>query len=173
MMQFLTWLEQLQFSTWIRESGSLWAYPLVLSLHAMGMSFVVGVSFAVDLRILGFGSGLPLRPFEKFFPFMWLGFWVNTISGIILLIADATTKFSNYVFYIKMGFIIVAVWLIGRIHKTLFLHPELVDSNHAPMQAKALAWISIICWLGSITAGRLMAYLGPVSGLTGATGLRQ
>src|SRR5438128_752975 len=104
-MDFLAWLEQLQFSTWIRESGTLCAYPLVLSLHAIGMAFIVGVSFAVDLRILGFGAGLPLRPFERFFPFMWLGFWVNSISGVILLIADATTKFTNYVFYIKMVFI--------------------------------------------------------------------
>jgi hypothetical protein len=173
MVEFLTWLENLQFSAWIRESGSIWAYPLVLSLHAMGMSFIVGVSFAVDLRILGFGQGLPLRPFEKFFPYMWLGFWVNTISGVILLIADATTKFANYVFYIKMAFIVVAVWLIGRIRRTVFSHAELVESDHAPGSAKALAALSIFCWLGAITAGRLMAYLGPVSGLTGASGLKK
>jgi len=27
--------------------------------------------------------------------------------------------------------------------------------------------VSIICWLGAITAGRLLGYLGPVAGLAG------
>jgi hypothetical protein len=36
-----------------------------------------------------------------------------------------------------------------------------------PGNAKRLAWLSLVCWLGAITAGRLLAYLGPVSGLTG------
>ena len=169
-MNLLTWLEQSGFAAWIRESDSIWAYPFVLSLHAMGMSFIVGVSFAVDLRVLGFGSGLPLRPFERFFPYMWLGFWVNTISGVILLIADATTKLANWTFYVKMVFVIGAVYLVSRMQRTYFRHPEEIDENHAPATAKALAIASIICWIGAITFGRLMAYLGPVSGLAGASG---
>jgi hypothetical protein len=30
--------------------------------------------------------------------------------------------------------------------------------------AKGLAWLSLAAWIGAITAGRLLAYLGPVSG---------
>jgi hypothetical protein len=168
-MEFLAWLEQTQFATWIRESDSLWAYPFVLALHAMGMAFLVGVSFAVDLRVLGFGSGLPLKPFEKFFPYLWTGFWINAISGVILLAADATTKFTNSVFYLKMGLIVVAVWLLRRIQSTLF---DLKAGELTPPGAKVLAVASFLAWLAAITAGRLMAYLGPVSGLTGATGIR-
>jgi hypothetical protein len=33
--------------------------------------------------------------------------------------------------------------------------------------AKGLAWASLICWFGAITAGRLLAYVGPVSGPPG------
>jgi len=29
-----------------------------------------------------------------------------------------------------------------------------------PASGKALAWMSIACWLGAITAGRLLAYVG-------------
>jgi len=48
----------------------------------------------------------------------------------------------------------------------VFRDPEL-DKAPLPSSAKNLAWASPICWFGAITAGRLLAYLGPVSGLQG------
>ena len=56
-MHFLTWLEQSGFSTWIRESPSVWAYPTVLFMHTLGLGFLVGGSMVLDLRALGFSDG--------------------------------------------------------------------------------------------------------------------
>ena len=39
MYEFYSWVESTAFSTWIRESGSLWSYPIVLTLHTMGDIF--------------------------------------------------------------------------------------------------------------------------------------
>src|SRR5204862_833184 len=44
MMNFLDTLEQSGFSTWVRESNSLLAYPSVLFLHAVGRGLVAGTS---------------------------------------------------------------------------------------------------------------------------------
>jgi hypothetical protein len=44
--------------------------------------------------------------------------------------------------------------------------PQL-DNGPVSGSAKGLAWISLLCWAGAITAGRLLAYVGPVSGLPG------
>ncbi len=157
-MEFLTWVEQLPFSTWVRESGSIYGYPLILTMHTIGMALLMGISFALNLRLMGFGSESPVAPFERFYPFLWLGFWVNALSGIILLMADATTKMINPVFYVKMSLIALAVWNVTIIHKRMF-------SGALPSNAKVLAWISILLWVGATTAGRLMAYLGPVAGI--------
>ena len=43
--------------------------------------------------------------------------------------------------------------------------PVAEQSETAPANAKVLAALSLLFWTLSITAGRLMAYLGPVSGL--------
>jgi hypothetical protein len=158
-MEFLRWVEQLPFSTWIRESGSLWGYSLILTLHTIGLSLLVGVSFAFDLRLLGFGSGLPLAPFERYYKVLWFGFWLNAISGVFLLMADATTKMINPVFYVKMGLIALAVWNVAIIRRRMF------HSGGLPGNAKTLAITSIALWAVATTAGRLMAYLGPVAGL--------
>ena len=85
------WMEQTPLSLWVRESGSVWAYPTVLFFHTAGLALLVGMNAAVDARILGVAKELPLHPLEKLFPFMWTGFWINAFSGVVLLMAAATT----------------------------------------------------------------------------------
>jgi hypothetical protein len=167
MMQFLAALEQMPFSIWVRESGSIWAYPTILFMHTIGMATVAGLSAGIDLRLLGF-SQIPIRPLARLYPFMWWGFAINAVSGTILLIADATTKLTNPDFYVKMVFIFVGVAVLNIMRKKVFGDPGL-DAAPVSRAAKRLAWISLVCWVGAITAGRLMAYLGPVSGLSGVT----
>jgi len=161
-MDFLLRLEQSGFSTWIRESSSLFAFPGVLLLHTIGMGVVVGINAGIDLRILGIAPALPLAPMEKFLPILWVGFWVNAATGVVLVVADATTKLSNPDFYVKMVFIALAVINLRMLRNRVFRDP-LVDKEPLSANAKILAITSLIFWLGAITAGRLMAYIGPVS----------
>jgi hypothetical protein len=163
-MPFLTWLEGTGFSTWVRESPSLFAYPMILFLHTAGLAFLVGPSIVIGSRILGFPKSLPLEPLEKFYPIMWIGFWVNAISGLVLLVADATTKFTNWDFYVKLGFIVVAVIALQMLRGRVFHQPVGPNAGLTPMNSRALAVVVLFAWSGAIFAGRLMAYLGPVSG---------
>jgi hypothetical protein len=166
MMQFLASLENSGFGSWVRESSSLWAYPTILFMHTVGLGFLVGLNVAIDLRILGVARKLPLAPFERFYQVMWLAFWINTLSGTALLIADATTKLTNRVFYIKMGCIFLAVVSMVLIRRRVFRSPA-IDRDALAASARALAVASLVLWAGAITAGRLMAYFGPVSGAPG------
>jgi hypothetical protein len=119
-MTFLSWLENTGFSIWFRgETGFAWAYPIVLFLHTVGLALLVGANMAIALRLLGAAPRLPIAPLEKLYQVMWIGLWINALSGVMLLVADATTKFTNPVFLIKMGFIAAAVvnmvWLRHRV----------------------------------------------------------
>lgn len=162
MMHFFQWVEALGFSTWVRESGSIWSYPMILFLHTVGLGFLVGPSVAIGLRILGMAPKLPIEPMERLYPIMWTGLCINATSGLVLLMADATTKMINWDFYIKLIFIGIAVWMLFSIQRALFGTSSVSNSGGA--REKILALILLICWAGTITAGRLMAYLGPVSG---------
>jgi hypothetical protein len=149
MHSFFLWLEATSLSIWIRESTSIWAFPAILSLHTIGMGFAAGLSAAVDLRILGFAPSVPLLELRRFFPVMWIGFWVNAVSGVLLLIAYPTKALTNPVFYVKLTFIALA--LVGIGDASLDLKP-------ATTRCRLLAIASLICWTGTITAGRLLAY---------------
>ena len=163
-MNFLLRLEQIPFCVWLRESDSVWAFPMFLFLHTLSMSIVAGLSATLDLVFLGFWPKLPTGPLERLYGPIWLGFWISTATGIVLTVADATTRLTNPVFYVKMAFVFGGVWLLVLMRKRVFHDPEL-DRKVLPSSAKVLAWASLVCWLGAITAGRLLAYLGPVAGL--------
>src|SRR4051812_16700439 len=98
-MDFLHQIEQTAFSTWVRESPSVWSFATILLLHTVGMGFIVAVSAGIDLRILGVAPALRLAPLEKFLPVLWFGFWMNAITGTMLLAADASSKLTNPDFY--------------------------------------------------------------------------
>jgi len=202
-MEFLSWLENSQFCTWIRGSGSIWAYPIVLTIHTLGMAILVGFNWALDLRLLGVGRQISKRSMAGFFPVMWIGFWLNLVTGLVLLAADATTKMTSWVFGVKMFFIVLAMIVLLKLRKVVFSDPpaletsaddrptlsghNLLERKHSGtssatvgvldhvyarearrevvVSAKMLAILSLVFWTFSITAGRLMAYLGPQTGV--------
>ena len=155
---FLRAVELSGFSTWVRESKSIWAYPSVLFLHTLGLTIVVGMSLVISLRILGIGSGMPIRPMDKFYPIMWTGFWINAASGTLLIAIDATYRFTLPIFYIKMSLIALAVICVQLTRNRVFRHSN-PDTTPVTKGAKILAASSIVLWLSAIVAGRLMAYL--------------
>jgi hypothetical protein len=159
MMDFLLKIEQTGFCQWIRESDSVFAYSGILLLHTIGMGFVVGINACIDLRILGFAPAVRISGLQKFSPMLWLGFWVNAITGTLLLAIHATSKVSNPDFWIKMVFIALALINLRMLKTHVFLDP-LVDKVSPSSKAKILALTSLIYWLGAIISGRLLAYVG-------------
>jgi len=155
--EFLNTIEQSGLSTWLRASPSLLAYPTVLTLHAFGQALLAGTSVAIDLRLLGVAPQIPLAPLERFFKVMWLGFWVNALTGTVLLITYPTKAFTDPVFYVKMGFVAAAMVCLQLIRNRVFGH---VNPAQGPMAANAknLAAVSILCWFGANFAGKFMEY---------------
>jgi len=163
MMDLLVKIQDTGFCHWVRESESLFAFAGILLAHTIGMGLVVGINACIDLRILGFAPALRLSPMEKFFPALWLGFWLNAVTGAILLAVDAQRKLANPDFYVKMAFIALAVINLRMLKRDVFRDP-MIDKGPVSSKAKILALTSLIFWLGAITAGRLLAYIGPGSG---------
>jgi hypothetical protein len=163
-MDFFIRLEQSGFAAWVREGGTLWSYPAILFTHTIGLATLAGVNAGIDLRLLGFGRRIPIAPLRSLFPVMWIAFAFTAASGTALLIADATTRLASPVFYVKMLLVLLAIVVLVAIRRLAFPDKAAVDQP-LPPATKALAVASILLWVAATTAGRLMAYLGPVGGL--------
>jgi hypothetical protein len=157
MYSFVAWIEATPLSVWMRESPSLWAFPFVLILHTAGMAFLVGTNVAMNLRVLGCAPRIPLSLFEKFFPIMRAGLFVNAISGILLLIAYPTKALTNPLFYFKLFLIAFALTETHWIRDQVLRHPG-VDVKPIPEKGRVLAGTSLAVWAGAVAAGRLLAY---------------
>jgi hypothetical protein len=158
---FLIWLRGSSICTLIRESTSVWAYPTILFLHTLGMSVLVGLVAVIDLRLLGVGSTLPLAPMKRLMPLIWIGFWINAVSGTILFAIDGPAKIQNPAFPIKLALIALGV-VVARIVDRKVLSVGDASSSTVPAGGKLFAVLSLALWAGAVTAGRLMAYVGKI-----------
>src|SRR2546422_8908607 len=91
---------------------------------------------------------------------MRIGFWITAVTRILLLIAAATNVLANPFFCVKLVFVALGVVSMVAIRRQVFRYPA-SDKGPISPNGKALAVISLVVWATAITAGRLMAYLGP------------
>jgi hypothetical protein len=157
MEAFFTWLEGSSLSVWLRESTTLWAFPFVLIMHTVGLAFLVGANVAIDLRAVGRAMGVPLISMRRYYRAMWAAFWVNAVSGVLLLIAYPTKALTNPVFYLKLTLIGVGLVLAVKI-RAFVMSGAVGGNDSAPRRLRTLAAVSLIVWALAITAGRLLAY---------------
>jgi hypothetical protein len=153
---FLEWLQSLSLPTWIAESDSIWSFPTVLFVHAVGMGLTAGIIFVVGLRLLGVGRPLPLSSVRVLFKIFWVGFFVNLITGSLLFAAHATSTGHVPVYYAKLVLIAIGLVLVYPMQK--FVNGDGSDGA-IPASVKGVAVLSLAVWVGVITTGRFIAYL--------------
>jgi hypothetical protein len=154
---FLQTIEDTGFSTWLRESESPFAFYFILLFHTFGLALLVGANTVVDLRLLGVARAVPLAPLKRLFRIMWMGFGINAITGILLVIAYPTKSLTNLDFYIKLAVIGFAVWVMRSLKARVFEDSSLSEAEMMERGARLAKW-SLALWFGAITAGRLLAY---------------
>src|SRR5262245_25064555 len=142
---------------WIRDTPSLFGYWFINRIHAMRMAMLVSASAVLELRLLGVARDLPITPLKKLYPMMWTGFWVQVISGLLLIIAFPTKALTNPVFYAKLGLIAFAMVMMAMLKRRIIDDSSLNDEGMM-IKGRTLAMWSLVCWVGAMTAGRFLAY---------------
>ena len=152
-------LEETALALWVGES--LWGYPIMLSLHAVGLSIVVGIFTMLNLRILGLLRDIELSTFKSLYQLSWVGLVINTTSGFSLFSSQASYFVTSKPFLIKITAIILGVIVAIFLYRCLYLNGE--DTNEKKtirgQPTRNLAVLSLLCWTTAIFSGRLVAYL--------------
>jgi len=156
-MQSLAILEETALSIWLRESGA--AFFSSLTLHSLSMALVVGINFAIAFRLIGIVPKFNLKPFLKFYRLHWVAVIIIFLSGLALLLAYPAKALTNPVFYLKFSLLtiglIISAWLQNQIQ----------TQKKPGIAQQKFFWIavaSILIWIGTITAGRFLAYTNSI-----------
>ena len=150
-MEILWWIED----SWLGMlvSSSQWGYPIVLSLHAVGMAVLVGVSLILAMRVLGFGKAIPVTALAPFWTIAQVGFVVNLLSGAALFMGNASVLFFNTAFHIKLIGVVVGLALTWWLVKICIRGTGEVSTSH-----KGFAGVALLAWAVALVAGRLIGY---------------
>lgn len=151
-MEFLFWLEDSALGTVV--SSSVWGYPIVLSLHALGMGVLVGIALMLSLRTLGLASTVPIGSLAPYWRIAKIGFVVNLLSGTALFAGNASTLADNLPFRIKIVMVIVGLLLTRRLVRTCIRGDGTVSAGD-----RRLAALTIAAWAAALVSGRLIGYV--------------
>ena len=154
----LEMLENTALAAWVRESPSLFAYTLILSVHAIGLAIVVGISTLIALRLLGFAKGIPLAVLPKLYSVIWFGFGINAVSGGLLFIAEATKMAVMVAFIAKLGFVALGMVVGQLLQSRYFSDTRNVNAGIVTPVGRGLAYASLACWYVALIVGRLTGY---------------
>jgi len=158
MVDLLTSLENNELSVFIREFPSVFGFPTILFLHTLGLAMVAGVSIAIDLWILrGATARAPLH-LLGLTRTMWLGFGINLVSGLALLLAYPAKALTNGVFYLKMALVLLGVYVAVRINRTIAAAGDSGGLLMMEFDARRWAIVSLLLWAAATVTGRLLAY---------------
>jgi hypothetical protein len=141
-----------------------WVWPICEMLHFIGMALLIGTVGWLDLRILGFGKGVPIASLEKLIPVGVLGFCLNLGSGLVFVTGNIAggpmAYLGNLAFQIKMLLILIAgLNLFAYYFVGIARAAEAVPaSGDAAPAARAVAVVSLLCWFGVIYFGRMIMY---------------
>jgi hypothetical protein len=157
MDHLLLQLQNSQFAYWLSQG----AFPPIITVHSAGMALLVGLQGIINLRVLGVGrGGLPIPAMRRFMKVVWIGFWMNLCSGVLLFSIYPDKYVHSTLFRFKISFIVAGL-LLGAVLNTRLLSvgDEYAGAGTiAPPRAKLLAALSLACWVSAIVAGRYMAY---------------
>lgn len=143
-------------AVWMR--GVTWAYPVVETLHIVGLACLVGSIAVVDLRILGWSKALPAHELMRHvLPFSIAAFGLVVASGLMLFLAHAGDLIGNRVFLVKMGLIGAAGVNAALFHTGSWARPA-TWNDVAPLPARVIAAASLLIWAAVISCGRWIAY---------------
>jgi hypothetical protein len=156
--------EALQAAPWVRAlAGSIWVYPLVNTVHIVGIALLFGAIAPLDLRLLGCWRRLPLEPLRRvLLPTAMGGFVVAAGSGALLFATRATEYLAQPLFLAKLGLVgaalVNAAWLRRATSWRDGGHGGHDGRDSTPARWKAAGVLSLLLWLAAITAGRFIGY---------------
>jgi hypothetical protein len=154
----------LDFCRWVQFSPPLvamrsspWLFPIIATIHLMGLALVGGSVLVVDLRLLGLGlrrqSVAQLaRDAER-----WLlcGLLVSLPTGILIFMCFATKYYYLMFFWVKMTSLFLVLAFTFSVRRRVAMADE---TRMSPVWSKLVALISLSLWTTVAIGGRWIGF---------------
>ena len=143
---------------------SAWGWPIAEIVHFTGICLLIGTVGMFDLRMIGLVRGLSLPALHKLVPFGVLGFGLSAGSGFLFVVSAPDQYLYNPAWQVKMALLALAglnmvLFYLTASRRLAGLGPD----DTPPRAARVFAAVSLLCWIGVISAGRVITAFRPPS----------
>ena len=140
--------------------SSIWLYPLVNTGHVVGIALLFGAIVPLDLRLVGCFQRVPLTHLAgTLVPVATAGLVLAVFTGSLLLATRPLDYVAEPLFGIKLALLGAAVVNALWLRRSPPWRWMGVTPGAPPQRGWRLHGVlSIVLWLGVITAGRLIGY---------------
>jgi hypothetical protein len=149
------WCENSPVGETIRNSS--WLFPVIESVHLLGLAVIGGAVLVVDLRLLGLG--LRRQPVAQLASDAqrWLiaSLVVMLTTGALLFSSEAVKCYYHEAFWVKMTSLLLAVVFTFTVRRRVAMADE---SRIRPAWSKLVALVSVILWSGVGVGGRWIGF---------------
>ncbi|MFO6421014.1 hypothetical protein ACLBKS_12495 [Hylemonella sp. W303a] len=133
--------------------SSAWAYPALEVVHLSGVALLVGNLVLLEIRVFGWGGGLPVRDLARLaLTLAVVGFGLAAVSGLLMFFTQAAELIANRAFTCKMLLLMLAACNAGWFHGRASL--DKLDAL-----ARVQMVLSTLIWLAVLGCGRWIAYV--------------
>ncbi len=140
---------------------SVWAFPIVESIHVLTLCLFLGMATILDFRLLGLVMrDLPVSEVvTRLLPWTAAGFAVMVISGVLTFLNAPVRYYENIFFRIKLVALLLAGLNVWVFHSGIWLKVSDWDLDAvAPFRARLAGVLSLVLWACIVVAGRMIAY---------------
>lgn len=140
--------------------SSIWLYPLINTGHVVGIALLFGAIVPLDLRLMGCFGRTPLEHLARtLVPVAVTGLVLALCTGFLLFATRPLDYVAEPLFGIKLALLGTAV-LNALLLRRGSGWRRVGITPGAPLQPawRLHGFLSVVLWLGVITAGRLIGY---------------
>ena len=117
-----------------------------------------------DLRMMGLVRGISLPALHKLVPFGVLGFVLSAGSGFLFVVTSPDQYLYNPAGQVKMALLALAGLNMALFYLTTSRRLKaLGPDDMPPLAARVFASVSLLAWIGVISAGRVITAFRPPS----------
>jgi len=155
LLPFFQWCENAALIVAMRRS--LWLFPVIESVHLMGLALTGGAVLMVDLRLLGFGLrrqpvAQVARDAERW---LFVSLCVMIPTGVLLFMSSAVKCYYLPVFWVKMASLLLALVFTFSVRRKVAMAAE---TSMSPVWNKLVAVVSLALWSSVAIAGRFVGF---------------
>src|SRR5262245_26514213 len=154
LLPFFQWCEATTIGHTIKES--LWLFPVIESVHLLGLAVLGGAVLIVDLRMLGLGlrEQTIASVTREARPWLLASIGVMILTGTALFLSESVKCYYSQPFWVKIATIPIATLFTLTVRRRV----ARAGATEATAGTRIAAVLSLALWFTVAAAGRWIGF---------------